>query len=153
MKEQSLTDPRTKRPEQYNYTTTTPMDKPQSRISRHFTGNTPEVILDKNIGTAFLFGRLLCSNPHDFFQPLIEWATHYIESPQEVTVVTINTDYINTGSSKALLEFLRILAKVQYTGRKIIIKYYCDKGDEDTIELIENISTIIKVKIEIEQPE
>lgn len=152
MKKLSFTDPRNKRPELHTNNTTPPIAPPQPFISRHFTGHTPEVILDKNIGTAFFFGRLLCSNPHDFFQPFIKWATDYIEAPQEVTLVTINTDYINTGSSKALLEFLRILSTVQYTGRKIIIKYYCDKGDDDTIELIENISSIIKVKIEIEQP-
>lgn len=130
-----------------------PVRIPPARISYSFTGNTPEVILDKRSGTAFLFGRLLCENPYEFFQPLIEWAGSYVENPQPVTVVTINSDYINTGSSKALLEFLIILASVQFTGRKIIIKWYSDKGDDITLELIENMSDIIKVKIQIEQPQ
>lgn len=148
-----FTDPRTKRPSTFSDNINQPMHKPQSRISISFTGTTPEVILDKSIGSVFIHGRCLCSNPFDFFQPLIHWATDYIENPQEVTVVSINTDYINTGSSKALLEILRILAKVQYTGRKIIIKWYFDKGDEDTCEMIAMIEEIIKVKIQLEVAE
>jgi hypothetical protein len=144
-------DPRSKRPETYTDSTAIPIViKPPSRISLHFTGSTPEVILDKSSGTIFMLGRLLCSNPHDFFLPFNEWAADYAENPQEVTIVTINTDYINTGSAMALCKFLSVLAKVQYTGRKIIVKWYCDKDDEDTRELITMMEEIIKVKIELE---
>lgn len=150
MKAISFTDPRTKRPETVTDTPVIPMIKPPSRISLSFSGTTPEVILDKSSGSAFIMGRLLCSNPHDFFQPLIDWAIDYIENPLEVTVVTINTDYINTGSAMGLCKFLDVLAKVQYTGRKIIVKWYCDKGDDDTCELIAMIEEITKVKIQLE---
>ena len=149
----TTTDPRSKRPGTLSNTITKPMIKSQARISLPFTGNTPEVILDKSIGTAFILGRCLCSNPHDFFKPLIQWATEYEQNPQQVTLVTINTDYINTGSSMALREFLGILAKVQFTGRKIIIKWYCDKTDEDTRDRITMIEEIIKVKIQVEVEE
>lgn len=145
----TTTDPRSKRPGTLSDIITKPM-KPQSRVSLPFTGTTPEVILDKSIGTALILGRCLCSNPHDFFKPLIQWANEYEQDPQQVTVVTINTDYINTGSSMALREFLGILAKVQFTGRKLIIKWYCDKTDDDTRDMITMIEEIIKVKIQVE---
>jgi hypothetical protein len=143
-------DPRTKRPGAFSDTSITPMIKPPSRISLSFTGTTPEVILDKSSGTAFILGRCLSANPHEFFRPLVEWANDYVQDPQQVTVVTINTDYINTGSGMAFRQFLGVLAKVQFTGHKIIIKWYCDKGDEDTCELIGMIEEIIKVKIQLE---
>lgn len=143
-------DPRTKRPSSFTENTIKPMNKPQARISLPFTGSTPEVMLDKSIGTVFILGRCLCSNPHDFFKRLIQWANEYEQNPQQVTVVTINTDYINTGSSMALRQFLGILARVQFTGRKIIIKWYCDKNDDDTRDLITMIEEIIKVKIQVE---
>jgi hypothetical protein len=146
----STADPRTKRPGTANNTSVKHMTKTPSRISIPFAGNTPEVILDKYSGTAFILGRCLCSNPYEFFQPLVKWATDYEKNPQEVTVVTINTDYINTGSAMALCKFLHTLAQVQFSGRKIIITWYCDKGDEDTQELITMIEEIIKVKIQLE---
>ncbi|MGE0636325.1 MAG: DUF1987 domain-containing protein [Bacteroidia bacterium] len=146
----TFADPRTKRPGTSSGTTSIPMTNSPSRISLPFTGTTPEVILDKSSGTAFILGRCLSANPHEFFKPLVDWANDYVQDPQQVTVVTINTDYINTGSGMAFRQFLGVLAKVQYTGRKIIIKWYCDKGDEDTCELIAMIEEIIKVKIQLE---
>jgi hypothetical protein len=145
-------DPRIKKPGYFVSETNLPMIN-SPRLFYPFTGTTPEVTLDKKEGTAFILGRCLCSNPHNFFKPMIEWAQDYVQNPQQVTTVIINGDYINTGSSMALRQFLGILAHVQFTGRKIIIKWYCDKADEETCELITMIEEIIKVKIQVEVPE
>lgn len=149
----TLLDPRAKKPgNHYPESTIKTMHIPP-HIFLPFTGSNPEVTLDKKEGTVFILGRCCSHNPHSFFMPLMQWASDYEKNPQPVTTVIINTDYINTGSILALRQFLGILANVQFAGHKIIIKWYCDKDDDDTLDTITLIEEIIKVKIHIEVAE
>jgi len=143
--------PRNKREDNHNGNP--PVMKPLRQFFRPFTGTSPEITLDPDDGTAFILGRCLTSNPDDFFQPVIDWAREYVQNPQPVTMVIINTDYINTGSAMALRQFLGILSDLQLTGRKVIVKWYCDKQDEDLRELVDMIEEVVRVKIQLEMAE
>jgi hypothetical protein len=144
-------DPRTKRPDDYkNLAFENP--KPPSRLYLPFNCSLPEVTLDKEQGTIFIHGRCLSKDPYVFFMPLINWAKEYVKTPQQITMVIINTDFINTGSLFQLRQFLGILAEVQHKGFEIIIKWFCDKDDSDTYEQIEIIGESINTTIHIEVP-
>lgn len=139
-------DPRTKRIGLFSNnqeTTSSPV-----RIYRSFTSETPEVSLDKKDGSILFIGRCITPDPAGFFSPLLLWAFDYVKQPQDITTVVINTDYLNTTCTVYLRHFLAVLARVQYSGRKIIIKWYCNVDDDDTHELIDLIEEAIKVRIQ-----
>lgn len=93
------------------------------------TNNTPTVIFDKE-GKLLMEGRSLPENTAKFFMPLIEWGADL--AGEEVKLV-INLEYLNSSSTKKLLELLKVLdanGKI----RTLYIDWYYEVDDEDILE-------------------
>jgi len=73
------------------------------------TFTSPEVEFIADTGELSLEGRSIPEDPGEFFEKLIEWINEYFLHPAEKTVMSIKLEYINSGSSKYMLEVLRIM--------------------------------------------
>ena len=99
------------------------------------TFNSPEVEFIAETGELSMEGRSIPEDPGEFFDRLINWVNEYFLNPTDRTVMNIKLEYINSGSSKYMLELLRIM-KVNYEkGRDVLIKWYYEEGDESIEEL------------------
>ena len=99
-----------------------------------------DIIIDKTQdtpGVAFLSdgkftieGRAFSEDPRKFFEPLINLC-------QELTIDTMNMevklDYLNTSSSKLMVDLLRTIDANTKIGIKEI-KWYYEEDDEDILE-------------------
>ena len=72
------------------------------------TFNSPEVEFIADKGELSLEGRSIPEDPGEFFELLIDWINEYFLNPAENTVMNIRLEYINSGSSKYLLELERL---------------------------------------------
>ena len=72
------------------------------------TGKTPFLNFDPKSGILKIIGRSIPENPEEFFSKLFEWVNDYFKSPQEETLVNVQLEYINSGSSKFILEFFQL---------------------------------------------
>ena len=112
------------------------------------TANSPEVEFIGDTGELLLEGRSIPEDPGEFFEGLIEWINEYFLSPARKTVMSIRLEYINSGSSKYMLEVLRIM-KINFdNGRDIQIKWYFEEGDESIEELGLHYEQTIQIPFE-----
>jgi hypothetical protein len=73
----------------------------------------------------------------------------YFLNPIEETVMNIKLEYINSGSSKYMLELLRILKVNNDAGKKVLVKWFFEEGDESIEELGLHYEQTMQIPFEI----
>ncbi len=112
------------------------------------TFNSPEVEFIAGSGELSVEGRSIPEDPGEFFERLIDWINQYFLNPHETTVMSIKLEYINSGSSKYMLELLRIM-KINFdAGRDVQVKWYFEEGDESIEELGIHYEQTIQIPFE-----
>jgi hypothetical protein len=81
-------------------------------------------------GRLLLEGRSLPENVTKFYAPLIEWGRMLIA---EVVKMDINLEYLNSSSSKKILELLKAL-DTNNNIKELIINWHYESDDEDALE-------------------
>ncbi len=77
------------------------------------TPNTPSISFDPELGIFKIVGRSIPENPGDFFDGLIEWLKKYFKNPAPKTILEMNLEYVNSGSSKYLLGVFRSIRRCE----------------------------------------
>jgi len=75
-------------------------------------------------------GRSLPENVMKFYTPLIEWVGLL---KAEVVKIDLNLEYLNSASSKKLLEVLKVL-DANSSIKDLIVNWHYESDDEDTLE-------------------
>lgn len=111
--------------------------------------NSPEVEFIAVSGELNIEGRSIPEDPGEFFDRLINWLNEYFLNPVGKTVMNIKLEYINSGSSKYLLEVLRIMKVNHEKGKEVLIKWYFEEGDESIEELGQHYEQTIQIPFEL----
>jgi hypothetical protein len=83
------------------------------------------------------------SYPEDavaFFAPLRAWLQAYLAAAPERTALRLQVDYVNTSSSKCLLDLLDLLEARHRAGGGVRVEWLYDADDEDMRELGEELA-------------
>lgn len=113
------------------------------------TFNSPEVEFISSSGELNMEGRSIPEDPGEFFDRLIHWLNDYFLDPAAETIMNIKLEYINSGSSKYMLELLRILKENHAKGRKVLVKWFFEEGDESIQELGQHYEQTMQIPFEI----
>jgi len=113
------------------------------------TVKTPFVNFDPKSGILKIIGRSIPENPEEFFSKLFEWVNDYFKSPQEETLVNVQLEYINSGSSKFILEFFQLFQDYKSKGKNCKINWYYEEDDEAVLELGRHYQSIIDVPFKL----
>lgn len=107
--------------------------------------NEPNVIYDPNTGLLRLSGRSSMQEPKKFYGPIIE----QIRSTTVPTfIIELKLEHFNTGTARSLYQLFKILEEKQTMGATILIRWYSDAGDEDHIELGEDLEAKTSLKFQ-----
>ena len=96
-----------------------------------------------------LIGRSIPENPESIFRPLEEWITLHFEKNNDLDI-SIQLEYINSGSSKYLYEILKRLTGFLRSGKGVRIKWLYEEDDEAMQELGEHYRDTAGIPLEIE---
>jgi hypothetical protein len=113
------------------------------------TFNTPEVALVPAEGILRIEGRSIPEDPGDFYEAVIQKLTEYYENPQKLTSIEIKLEYINSGSSKYMLELLRTAKKFCDSGCDTLVNWYYEEDDESILELGQHYKNTIKIPFKL----
>jgi len=113
------------------------------------TFNTPEVHFIPESGFLKIEGRAIPEDPGDFFDRIIEQLKEYYLNPKDITKVDIKLEYINSGSSKYLLELLRVLKNNYDKGADCIVNWYYEEDDESIHELGQHYQTTVQLPMKL----
>lgn len=106
------------------------------------TKNSPEIILRPD-GMLKIRGRSIHENVADFFMPVENWISEYIENPAELTCVEMNLEYFNSASAKVFIHLLELVKHVSLKNGKYIYNWYYEEGDEDILERGEYFASVL----------
>ncbi|MBI5010024.1 MAG: DUF1987 domain-containing protein [Bacteroidia bacterium] len=96
-----------------------------------------------------LVGRSIPENPELIFRRLDEWITVHFDKNNTLNV-SIQLEYINSGSSKYLYEILKRLTGFIKSGKKIEIKWLYEEDDEAMLELGEHYRDSAGIPLKVE---
>jgi hypothetical protein len=97
------------------------------------TKRTPWIILEP--GRIFIMGRSIPENPNDFYRPVQEWISKYVQNNTEKSKIELGFEYINTSSIKWIFTILRELSEMKDIVNNASVTWYYEHGDEDMCEL------------------
>ncbi len=112
------------------------------------TFNSPEVEFTAETGELNMEGRSIPEDPGEFFERLISWVNEYFLSPADITRFSIKLEYINSGSSKYMLELLRIMKINHDAGKQVQVRWYYEEGDESIQELGQHYEQTVQIPFE-----
>ncbi len=113
------------------------------------TFNTPEVFFSPADGILKIEGRAIPEDPGEFFDNIIEKINQYYLDPRELTRIDIKLEYINSGSSKYMLELMRILKRNYEKGRDCIVNWYYEEDDESIQELGQHYQATVQIPFKL----
>lgn len=114
------------------------------------TINTPLVNFNKDKGVLLLEGKAIPENPGEFFNPLFAWVEEYFGgTPLKHSLLKIKLEYINSGSSKFILEFFRLIKKYYERGNDLKVKWYYEEDDEALRDLGQHYANTVKIPFEL----
>ena len=112
------------------------------------TYDTPSVTLDPENGHFEISGRSYPEDTAEFYIPILEWLSNYIQHPNKETNFVFKLDYFNSSSYKPFLDMFLKLAEAREKGHNVSIEWYYKEGDWDIKEAGEEFSEIVEVPFE-----
>jgi len=111
------------------------------------TEDTPEIIFNPEDETFKISKVSVPEDAYEFYDPIINWLKEYAEAPNEETIMEFDLEYVNTASSKQLIQVILALEEVAKNG-KVIAKWFYEEIDEDMQSLGERYAKLVDVKFE-----
>lgn len=112
------------------------------------TFSTPSIKLDAETGFFLIEGRSIPEDSEIFYVPVLAWLEKYYADPAPFTHIEVKLEYVNSGSSKYLLEFFRIVGRNYRAGHDCLITWYYEEEDEAIQDLGEHYKTTINIPFE-----
>jgi len=109
------------------------------------TFNTPEVELRPSEGILKIEGRSIPEDPGEYYDIILQKLEDYYRNPQKVTRIDIKLEYINSGSSKYMLEMFRIVKRNFDNGNDCLVNWFYEEDDESILELGQHYRNTINI--------
>lgn len=113
------------------------------------TTDTPMVHLDKYSNRFEIMGVSLPPNIFEFYNPLIDWLKRYCKNPNSKTHLKLSFEYLNSSSTKMILNIISILESITKKGDIVEIIWYYDSGDFEMKEMGEEFASNCNVPFRI----
>jgi hypothetical protein len=113
------------------------------------TPKTPYVNLNADTGEMRLVGRSIPENPEEFYEPVFNWVDDYYAKKPKKTRVNLQLEYINSGSSKFIMELLQKLAIHHHNNLETTINWYYEEDDESLLELGKHYQAMLDIPIKL----
>ena len=113
------------------------------------TVKTPYINFDHKSGILKITGRSIPENPEEFYNVLFEWLIEYFKKPQNETLINVQLEYINSGSSKFILELFQLIQDFKSKGFNCKINWYYEEDDEAVLELGKHYQSIIDIPFKL----
>lgn len=110
------------------------------------TNDTPEIRFDLASSNFSITGVSVPENPIDFYIPITEWLSSYMDTPNKITHFDFKLKYCNTASSKQLVKILFILECIARENT-VTVNWHYKKDDTSMLAMGEGYAKIFKLQI------
>lgn len=109
----------------------------------------PEVNFDFEKGECEIKGESYMEETYKFYLPLINWIKEYTKNEKKKLDLNIKLVYLNTSSTKCVLDILELLKDYEDQGGDVSINWFFDKSDPDMIDEVEDFEAESGIKIKL----
>jgi len=106
---------------------------------------TPFVRLDAERGIIEIYGRTCPEDANRFYKPILKWFDEYLDSPTEDTTINLKLTFLNSTSTKKILELIKKTCLLEKKGNNVTINWHYDKGAIDMLGTGIELSSIAEV--------
>ena len=106
----------------------------------------PSIEFELYSGLLRIAGNSNLENPGKFYDTVINWLESYSFKPAVKTTFKMEMDYFNSSSSKHLMKALRVLEKIQTSGKSdVLIEWHHHEHDGSMLEAGEDFASMLKI--------
>lgn len=117
-------------------------------IDIHQTSSTPQVSFKEAAKTMIIIGESYPENSFTFYAPVLAWLKQYLQQHDELTL-DINVTYMNSSSTKCMLDMLDLLEEAYARTLKVAIVWRYDIENPRSFELAEEFCEEVTFPFEI----
>ncbi len=117
------------------------------------TSKTPSISFDPDHGLFEIKGKSIPENSFGFYTPVLDYLDAYSSSPADRTVLNVKFEFFNTSSSNRIHALFKKFEKLYQDNSEVLIRWFCENGDDNMLEAGEDFRTILHVPFEIVEVE
>jgi hypothetical protein len=114
----------------------------------HQTASTPLVNYDPEACLLRIYGESYPENSFEFYAPVIKWVKDHLEKLGGLGL-DINVSYLNSSSTKCILDLLDLLEDAHLKGARIAIIWRYDKDNPRSLDLAKEFQEEITLAFSI----
>lgn len=113
--------------------------------------DTPKVNFDPANSHFELSGKALPEDAIEFFRPLYDWMSEYLESSSNPVTVKLDLSYLNSSSTRYIFNILSLLEDALEEGREVSVVWRASNSDEVMIGKGEEMKEMLDVPVVLEK--
>lgn len=113
------------------------------------TRSTPEILFDHVSGVLSISGESYPENSFEFFKPVLSWMARFVAIHPEAITLNIHLSYINTGSTKCMMDILDLLEESFLAGKNVAVKWHYDEENDRALETAEEFKEEVTLPFHI----
>jgi len=103
------------------------------------TKSSPLVKFQPESGFLEIRGESYPENSQEFYAPLIAWLDQYLSEASDSVVFRAGLSYMNTSSTKYMIEMLDRLENAVEKGMDVRVEWYCDPDNARALDTVEEL--------------
>lgn len=113
------------------------------------TNSTPQVSADPQKHQLVLKGRSLPVDAYSFYQPIIDWLSKYGASDNSELDLIIQLTFLNSGSSKRLIDLFECADRLSQNGCRTDIEWHYNDNSDDIYAAGKEYSSLVSVPFKL----
>jgi hypothetical protein len=113
------------------------------------TDESPQIRFDPYKGLLEINGKSLPEHIQEFYKPLDDAVRKYVQNPLPVTNIMFNLVYLNSSSTKKILEIVTHFEEVAKRGLVVNFLWFYKENDEDMLEEGEGFARLTSLSMQL----
>lgn len=113
------------------------------------TDESPQILFDPSRGILDISGKSLPEDINMFYTPLEEAVIEYVKNPLPNTTINFDLLYLNSSSTKRILEIITHLEPIHKQGFVVTINWFFGQYDDDMREEGEGFAVLTELPVNI----
>lgn len=113
------------------------------------TKSSPAILFDGTTGILDIAGESYPENSYEFYKPVLHWLARFCYNFHEAIVFNCRISYLNTGSTKSMMDILDLFEERHSKGLAVRVNWYCDSDNDRAIETAEEFKEDVTFPFDI----
>lgn len=118
-------------------------------FNREESRSTPKIHFDGSTGELKIHGESYPENSYEFYKPVLEWISRFLAQSDGPVTLKCSVSYLNTGSTKSMIDILDLLEEAHLAGRDASVEWYCDPENDRALETAEEFKEEVSLPFQI----